>query len=65
MKDNSVLSKDEGARKCLVDYFKYTVRLLVYLSIKQVLKTFSPLLLSPAKYIVVASKYMRSDQVCC
>ncbi|CAJ1960344.1 unnamed protein product [Cylindrotheca closterium] len=40
MEEHSVLSKDEEARKCLVDYFKYT-----------------------AQYIVVASKFMRSDQL--
>ena len=67
MREHSILSKDDEARKCMEDYFRYTGKHLLFIIVffGSLVSKADYLCHFKAHYIVVASKFMRTDQVRC
>jgi hypothetical protein len=68
MKEHSILRKDDEARRCLANHFRYTGKFGTAVigslySSRHVLKCSFSAIASKAHYIVVASQFMRPDQV--
>jgi hypothetical protein len=67
MKDHSILRKDDEARRRLANHFRYTGKFGTVIhplySSRHMLKGSFSAIASKAHYIVVASQFMRPDQV--
>jgi hypothetical protein len=67
MKEHSILRKDDEAQRCLANHFRYTGKFGTVIdplySSRHMLKGSFSAIASKAHYIVVASQFMRPDQV--